>query len=144
MSQIGLGYAADDEPLWRSTLHRRARPGDRLPFFHRTRQHAGAPVLDQREHIALLWPGRRPAADWQTVADGARRVLADRLAVHDLARLSPSGRAATVPLFGRQPVIALVRPDGHLAHLAAAHRPADALGHLDRLVSRPPTPSRNR
>ncbi|MFD8286775.1 FAD-dependent monooxygenase [Streptomyces lavendulae] len=144
MSQIGLGYAADDEPLWRSALHRRARPGDRLPFFHRTRQHAGAPVLDQREHIALLWPGRRPAADWQTVADGARRVLADRLAVHDLARLSPSGRAATAPLFGRQPVIALVRPDGHLAHLAAAHRPAESLGHLDRLVSRPPTPSRSR
>ncbi|MBW5486983.1 FAD-dependent monooxygenase [Streptomyces bambusae] len=144
MSQTGLSYAPADEPLWRATLRRRARPGDRLPFFHRTRQYAGAPVLDQHHPVALLWPGHPPVAGWQATAGHAREVLGPRLPVHDLARLTRPGRAALAPLFGPRPLIALVRPDGHLAHLAPADRPQDCLGHLDRFAARPLTPSRSR
>ncbi|MBA0052617.1 hypothetical protein E0L36_17505 [Streptomyces sp. AJS327] len=138
MSQIGLSYAERDEPLWRTPLHRRLAPGDRVPFFHTTRRDPGAPRLPRSGHLALLWPGATAGDDWPTRAARAARTLTPRVAVHDLAELGAEHRRTLLPGFGPEPVIALVRPDGHLDTLAPVHRPQECLDRLDRL-----TPSRS-
>ncbi|MFJ9777852.1 FAD-dependent oxidoreductase [Kitasatospora sp. NPDC101157] len=136
MSQLGLSYAPLEGPLWRSQLKRRLTVGDRVPFFHASRSEPGSPVLDRSAHTALLWPGEGLPEDWTAVVERARAAFDGRTAVHDLARLTDDGRARLRAGFGPLPLIALVRPDGHLARLAPADRPQDCLSHLDRLTGR--------
>ncbi|MFF2655202.1 FAD-dependent oxidoreductase [Streptomyces sp. NPDC058045] len=138
MSQTGLSYAPLDGPLWRSPLRRRAVPGDRLPFFHTSRPDPGAPLLEQSAHLAVLWPGEHPPPEWDTLVAEARGALDGRVTVHDLAALSPAGHRGLRHRFGPAPRLALVRPDGHLAHLAPAARPDETRAHLDRLTRRSP------
>ncbi|MGF1426762.1 FAD-dependent oxidoreductase [Kitasatospora sp. LaBMicrA B282] len=133
MSQLALSHAPLDGPLWRVPLRRRPAVGDRVPLCHATRREPAEPLLDQAEHLALLWPGERCPADWRGTVDHARRTLADRVATHDLGTLGAAGRGRLRRSLGPDPLLALVRPDGHLAQLTAVDRPQDCLDHLDQL-----------
>ncbi|AJE81271.1 hypothetical protein SLNWT_0895 [Streptomyces albus] len=141
MSQTGLSYAPLNGPLWRSPLRRRAVPGDRLPLFHASRLDPAAPLLEQGAHLAVVWPGDSRPPQWDALVARARTALAGRAGVHDLAALGAAGHRLLRGRFGSRPLLALVRPDGHLAHLAPADRPEESLAHLDRLTPRSPAPS---
>jgi FAD binding domain len=112
LSQLDVDYGGP-----RKRPSRRARSGQRVPPS--ALGVTGEP--GEEVYTALLWPGRRAAADWSSTSARLRSRLAGRVAVRDLADRAAPDRGPDHALdraFGPAPVVALVRPDGHLAHVA--------------------------
>ncbi|GAB1692432.1 FAD-dependent monooxygenase [Krasilnikovia sp. M28-CT-15] len=133
LSQLDGDYAPGDgtPARWR---RRPLHVGQRVPLF--APADADRPTsLDRCVPTVVLWPGRRPPRDWGAVSDDMRRRVAGRSRVLDLADLSPAERARLRPVFGRRPVAAVVRPDGHVAHLSGPDDPASVLRHLDAVLT---------
>lgn len=133
ISQVGLAYGT---PQTRSLLRpqrRRARPGQRVPFYPASPVDAAAgprPALDPQRFTVLLWPGRRTPPDWGQLRDRAREQIGAQAEVHDLGQLSGAERRTLRPTFGSGPVLAVVRPDGHLALLTRVRQPDRVAGFL--------------
>ena len=120
LSQLDVDYGEPDNgPVWR---RRPVHAGHRAPVF--------APALDRDAYTVLLWPGRNVARDWASTCADARRKLAGRAQIVDLAGVSTQASGALRRCFGSSPLIAAVRPDGHLAQLAGVHRPDEILRFL--------------
>lgn len=140
ISQVGLAYG---EPQSRSLVRpqpRRVRVGQRVPFFPPSAPGSSRPPLDPIRHIVLLWPGRRVAGDRAGTLAAVRAAVGGRTPVHDLADLPGDERRTLLATFGPRPVLAVVRPDGHLAHLSPVSRPGAVADFLRSLA--PDTPPR--
>ena len=90
-------------------------------------------VLSPQEHTVLLWPGTRTPADWPATVARARAALGPGRPVADLAGLPIASVISLTEVLGREPLLATVRPDGHLAHAAPVSHPertADAVRAL--------------
>ncbi|MFC4032364.1 FAD-dependent monooxygenase [Streptomyces polygonati] len=134
ISQVGLAYG---EPQTRSLLRpqpRRARPGQRVPFYPPSSPATARPALDLSRHMVLLWPGRRVRADWGSVRAAVSGAVGGRAPVHDLAELPAGERRQLLATFGGRPVLAVVRPDGHLAELSPVSRPGAVADFLRSLA----------
>ncbi|WP_329582232.1 FAD-dependent monooxygenase [Kitasatospora sp. NBC_01250] len=135
LSQTDTNYGdLDNRPL---VLRRQglAKPGERLPLFAGPALADGTPALDAYRHTVLLWPGRTAtSADWAAQVGDARERFAGTAEVLDLGGLT--GRAARKLRrhLGRNPVLALVRPDGHLLATAAVERPEPLQLRLENLA----------
>ncbi|MFF4504915.1 FAD-dependent monooxygenase [Streptomyces sp. NPDC001401] len=130
LAQADVDYSESvSDPLFRRIPHP-ARVGQRVPLFAPPVQAGGVPALDPYRHTVVLWPGRRTPADWAALAAGLRRRFGDQVAVLDLGGVDPSAAKPLGRAFGNRPVIATVRPDGHLAHLAAVTAPEQTQAFL--------------
>ncbi|MFE5586896.1 FAD-dependent monooxygenase [Kitasatospora sp. NPDC056531] len=130
LSQIDVSYGrlATEPILLRHP--RPIEPGQRVPMFVAPELDSGMPAIDPAHYTVLLWPGRRPKAEWAQRARQLRAKLDPSITVLDLARVG-GGPARTLDrTFGRNPAFAVVRPDGHLALLAGADRPDQVLAFL--------------
>ncbi len=100
-------------------LTRRVRTGDRLPAFtaYGTAQPGAErwPDIDPARFTALLWAGERQDAGWVVRRRAVQEGVPDGVVVRDI-----SGWPGFVPLLGSDPVVVLVRPDGHVAALTDA------------------------
>ncbi|MFD0206920.1 MULTISPECIES: FAD-dependent monooxygenase [Saccharothrix] len=127
---VGLAYG---KPQQRSLLRpqpKRVRPGQRVPFHSTNGPRIGRGLLDPERFTALLWPGAATPGAWAEDRAEVTALLDGTAAVCDLAGLPARERAGLVAVFGRRPVVALVRPDGHLAALAPVSRPQPVLSFL--------------
>ena len=123
LAQADVDYSESvDDPLFRRIPHP-ARAGQRVPLFAPPVTIAGVPALDPYRYTVVLWPGRRTPADWAGVAAGLERRLGGQAAVLDFGGLDPAVARPLRRAFGSSPVVAVVRPDGHLAHRAAPTEP---------------------
>ncbi|MFE1381940.1 FAD-dependent monooxygenase [Streptomyces sp. NPDC058740] len=121
LSQTAVSYDGDRHPRMPLRVSGSAAP--RLDG-------GGWPAIDRDRHTVLLWPGTRtPPADWQGTRDLVRRELPEGTPVLDLSRAVPRGLARAL---GRGPVVAVVRPDGHLLARVDPGRPQD----ITRLLTR--------
>ncbi|MFL6113394.1 MAG: FAD-dependent monooxygenase [Catenulispora sp.] len=126
-----------NDPLFRRIRYP-VRPGQRVPLFAAGPTADGAPPLDLVRHTVALWPGRSVPAGWQETVRTARAELLaaeDRTVVVDLAEAAEPAVSRLRKAFGAKPVIATVRPDGHLAHLAPITEPAAAVRYLAGLTA---------
>ncbi|MCX4747733.1 FAD-dependent monooxygenase [Kitasatospora sp. NBC_01287] len=126
LSQTDTNYGdLDNRPL---VLRRQAlaKPGERLPLFAGPALPDGTPALDAYRHTVLLWPGRTAPADWAAQVGEARGLFAGQAEVLDLGGLSGHAARKLRRHLGKEPVLALVRPDGHLVERAA-------VSHAERL-----------
>ncbi|MFI9012123.1 FAD-dependent monooxygenase [Actinosynnema sp. NPDC053489] len=135
LSQTDNDYGgAEPVPLPLRNL-KPARVGERVPLFAHAEPVDDPAALDRDRHTVVVWPGRGVPANWAAAVAGVRAAVGDRLPVSDFAAVprTPALRKA----FGRCPVVAVVRPDGHLSHLGD---PTDLDGlraHLARLMPEP-------
>jgi hypothetical protein len=127
---VGLAYAKAQRRSLLRPQPRRVRPGQRVPFHSTNGSKTGRGLLDPERFTALLWPGAATPDTWIADRAGVTALVDDAAAVHDLAELPPAERAGLVAVFGRRPVVALVRPDGHLAELAPVSRPHPVVAFL--------------
>jgi 2-polyprenyl-6-methoxyphenol hydroxylase-like FAD-dependent oxidoreductase len=121
------------DPLFRRIPHP-ARPGQRVPLFSPSPEPGSAPALDLFHHTVVLWPGRRVPADWEVTAQAVRRELGELATVLDLATAPQAFAAQGRRALGDHAVIAVVRPDGHLAHLAPTRQPELTAAYLRALA----------
>ncbi|TCO62289.1 FAD-dependent monooxygenase [Actinocrispum wychmicini] len=119
LSQTDVTYGEQiTEPfIWRHPSP--VRPGQRLPMFA---------SLDLATYTVLLWPGRRPSADWALVQAELARQFPDHVGIRDLASVPGPTQAILCRALGRRPAVAVARPDGHLSLLVPVER-------VDRAVS---------
>ncbi|MFJ8313191.1 MULTISPECIES: FAD-dependent monooxygenase [unclassified Streptomyces] len=130
LAQADVDYSESvSDPLFRRIPHP-ARVGQRVPLFAPPVQDNGVPALDPYKYTVVLWPGGRTPQGWAATAAGLRRRFTDQVAVLDLGAVDPSAAKPLRRAFGRRPVIATVRPDGHLAHLAPVTAPEQAQAFL--------------
>lgn len=120
----------------------RTRVGQRLPLFASLDDEPGGiwPAIDPYLYTVLLWPGERQPAGWSAAVESAhRRYSAQSASVLDLSGLRGRPRRRLLRLLGPDPVLATVRPDGHLAHLAPLSSP-DAVERYLRSLAPSPAP----
>ena len=132
LSQTDIDYSSDDTSpiMLRNTSSGPARSGQRVAV--RAARAGGRPPLDPYRFTVACWPGRRVPAGWGTIVTAHARQVAGQAAVLDLSAASGQAAARLRRAFGSRPVIAVVRPDGHLAHLAGTGSP----GHVADLLAR--------
>ena len=121
-----------NDPLFRRIPYP-VRPGQRVPLFAAAAGSDGAAPLDLLRHTIALWPGRSAPAQWPATARALRAefdAVAYAAVVADLADAVAPATERLRRAFGDRPVIATVRPDGHLAHLAPVHDPSATLKYL--------------
>ncbi|MFC7331448.1 FAD-dependent monooxygenase [Marinactinospora rubrisoli] len=149
LAQTTVRYPAADEAATGSARRRgTAVPGARLPVLPALAggapepagrsvtgtATAGWPEVAADSFTALLWHGRRTPPDW----DGVVRQVRAAAARSETPVLEVT--AAHAPLaaaLGGAPVIAVVRPDGHLLATVPADRAAELPAVLERLRLRP-------
>ncbi|SEN90466.1 FAD-dependent monooxygenase [Actinacidiphila rubida] len=143
LAQTDVDYAESaSDPLFRRIAHP-ARPGQRVPLFAAPAGgpadgaaepgdggFGGVPPIDPYHYTVVLWPGRRTPADWSATAAGLLGRFTGQARVLDLGAVPAAAAPALRRAFGNRPVIATVRPDGHLAHLAPASAPERAQAFL--------------
>lgn len=132
LAQSDVDYTETaSDPLFRRIPHP-ARPGQRVPLFTGpgAAEPGGVPQIDPYRHTVVLWPGRRTPSDWQATVAGLRRRFAGQAPVLDLGEAPAAAARWLGRAFGGKPVIATVRPDGHLAHLAAVTAPEQTQSYL--------------
>lgn len=132
LSGVGLTYGSRRAPLLRPPA-RPAKVGQRVPLVAPPELESGRPALDLERHTALLWPGWRIPSNWDTVSASTRQLLSPHATVHDLAVLPGEERAVLRKSFGTRPVLAVVRPDGHLAAVFGARKIHKARFFLQRV-----------
>lgn len=137
LAQTDVDYSESaDDPLFRRIPHP-ARVGQRVPLFAPPATRAGVPALDPYRYTVVLWPGRRRPADWAGTVAAAERRVGGQATVLDLGAQEGLDPAALRPLrraFGDRPVLAVVRPDGHLAQRCAVSAPERAQAFLARMA----------
>ncbi|MFL6111646.1 MAG: hypothetical protein ACJ786_09880, partial [Catenulispora sp.] len=106
--------------------------GQRVPLFAPLPDGSGPqwPALDRDLHTVLAWPGRQAPGDWPATVADLERQFAGAATVLDGATASGDAALALRDLFGDAPVVAVVRPDGHLAHLGELAEADQALRFL--------------
>ena len=131
LCQTDIDYGdRNNKPLaWRG-ISRRVRPGQRVPLFAPPDLADGTPALDLYRFTVACWPGRRRSANWADIVAAYRQRLSGQTAVVDLAEVSGRPAARLSRVFGPRAVIAVIRPDGHLAHLTEAGSPEHAASLL--------------
>ena len=110
-----------------------AHPGQRVPAFAPLpTDGAGSAwlALDRDRYTVLAWPGRLVAEDWGVTLARLRGRVLDRAAVLDGGIASGGAAAALRQIFGDSPLVAVVRPDGHLAHVTEVGRTDETLRFL--------------
>ena len=124
LCQTDVDYSdRDTKPIaWRG-ISRRAQPGQRVPLFAPPALADGTPSLDRYHFTVACWPGRRKPANWADIVAAHEEILGGKAAVADLARASGQAAAKLRRAFGSRPIIAVIRPDGHLAHLVPVSSP---------------------
>lgn len=130
LSQTDVDYGGvAHRPIWR--LAQAAHVGQRIPLFVLG---AGArtsePSLDRELLTVALWPGRRTPGTWSKTCARLSERLADRVHVLDLAAASPRVALSLRRCLGNSGRIVVVRPDGHIAHLAELDHPEEVLAYL--------------
>ncbi len=125
LSQTDTNYGQlDDRPLVLRT-QRKAAIGERLPLFAGDALPDGTPALHPYHYTVLLWPGRGTSAGWQRQVSTLRPRFAQQVEVLDLGGLSSGAHRKLRKHLGGDAVLAVVRPDGHLAHLAPIGQPEE-------------------
>jgi 2-polyprenyl-6-methoxyphenol hydroxylase-like FAD-dependent oxidoreductase len=109
LSQLDVDYGSRG-PLRRGLIRRGPWRGQRVP--------PGATSLAEGGYTALLWPGRRVPRNWAGTSARLRAALGGQVAVRDLGERPPAAASRLRRLLGPASVVAIVRPDGHLAHVA--------------------------
>jgi 2-polyprenyl-6-methoxyphenol hydroxylase-like FAD-dependent oxidoreductase len=118
LSQTDVHYGdPDSSPIMLRGRGRRLEPGRRVPLFSGPPLADGTPSLDPYRYTVACWPGRRTPRDWAAVTSAHRDAAGDGAVVLDLATVEGPAAAKLRHAFGARPVIAVVRPDGHLALL---------------------------
>jgi hypothetical protein len=134
ISQVGLAYGRSQSRPLVLPQRRRACPGHRVPFYPPSTLDGNRPALDLQRHTVLLWPGHAVSGNWPARRLAITRALGDHAVVRDLATMPATQRKPLRAVFGRRPVLALVRPDGHLAVLARVTEPDAVLRFLAALA----------
>lgn len=119
LSQLDVDYG--DPGHRRGPRRGTVRAGRRAPLFAGAADDplvADRPALDLQRYTVVLWPGRRVPRDWTDTCARVRRQVGERARVLDLAGTAPPAREQLRRAFGRRPVIAVMRPDGHVAQIA--------------------------
>jgi 2-polyprenyl-6-methoxyphenol hydroxylase-like FAD-dependent oxidoreductase len=132
LSQTDIDYGdLDTTPIMLRNRNRGpARPGQRVPLFAPPALADGTPALDPYRMNVVCWPGRRTPTGWASTVDALRPRFAGQAGVLDLASVSGRAAATLRRAFGSRPVLAVVRPDGHLAHLAGVDSPDEVATFL--------------
>jgi 2-polyprenyl-6-methoxyphenol hydroxylase-like FAD-dependent oxidoreductase len=117
LSQTDVHYGdADSSPIMLRGRGHRLEPGRRVPLFPGPPLADGTPGLAPYRYTIACWPGRRAPRDWAAVTKAHHEAAGDD-AVLDLATVTGQAAAKLRRAFGTKPVVAVVRPDGHLALL---------------------------
>jgi hypothetical protein len=137
LSQTDIDYGDQDTTpiMVRYRNSGPARPGRRVPLFAPPALDDGTPALDPYRLNIVCWPGRRAPADWAATVDTYRGRFSRQANVLDLAAVSGRAAAKLRRAFGNRPVVAVVRPDGHLAHRANADSPDEIATFLGGLLA---------
>lgn len=125
LSQNGFSYG-DVRRFDRVRLRDRSAitVGERVPLFAGPPVSPGLPILARDGFTVLLSSGRRADSGARALLDSARRQLETLAEVRDVTGAISRRDPVLAPAFGPDPVAAVVRPDGHLAHRCP-------LGHAD-------------
>jgi 2-polyprenyl-6-methoxyphenol hydroxylase-like FAD-dependent oxidoreductase len=143
LTQLDVDYGAPyDGPILRRG--RPGRVGQRMPLVvasdagvrvARQPHSAGAmAVLDPMAHTVVLWPGRRTPGGWSRTVRRVRTALPAGVPVVDLGVVPHSLKPGLRTALGARPLVATIRPDGHLAHLAPISAPQET-AHLLRSLA---------
>ena len=141
LSQLDVDYGRPFD----GRVLRRPRPGgvgQRVPVVvpsldDHLEDAAHAPaVLAPQSHTVLLWPGSRTPPGWSADVARVRAALGPGRPVVDLAGLPTAPAGALAAVLGRGPLLATVRPDGHLAHVAPVDHPEQTAQALAALAPR--------
>ncbi len=146
LSQLDVDYGAPSERPIRFPT-RRPHPGLRVPLFPPPGAGPGAagnPSLARDGYTVACWPGRKVPGNWDEACGTVARQLPDGVGFVDLAGLPAASAGGMRRAFGASPLIAVVRPDGHLGHVAGLENPDDTLSFLEVQRGPPHPPSRRR
>jgi 2-polyprenyl-6-methoxyphenol hydroxylase-like FAD-dependent oxidoreductase len=135
LSQTDVDYGGvAHRPIWRST--QTAHVGQRIPLFVPVAgTHPSEPSLDHELLTVALWPGRRIPGSWSQTCSRLGQLFSDRAHVADLAAASPRVALALRRCLGNAGRIVVVRPDGHIAHLADLEHPDAVLAYLREMTA---------
>jgi len=134
LSQNGFSYGTFqrfDRVRFRDRLM--VEVGDRVPVVAGPRVRPDTPPLARDAFTVLLSAGRRPATDQAAQLLLAQACLEPLADVHNVTEVIGRRDAPLIRAFGSQPMVAVLRPDGHLAYRCSPEEAEQAARFLRKM-----------